>query len=46
MDWMSTMVMRWNSKNDKKPPFLARQISKWFYDTSTSTATRATRCGS
>jgi hypothetical protein len=27
-------------------PFLARQISKWFYDTSTGTATRAARCGS
>jgi hypothetical protein len=29
-----------------KTPFLACQISKWFYDTSTGTATRAARCGS
>jgi hypothetical protein len=29
-----------------KPPFLVRQMSKWFYDTSTSTSTRAVRCGS
>jgi hypothetical protein len=29
-----------------KTPFLARQMSKWFYDTSTGTATRAARCGS
>jgi hypothetical protein len=30
----------------KKAPFLARQILKWFYDTSTDTATRADHCGS
>jgi hypothetical protein len=29
-----------------KAPFLACQMSKWFYDTSTGTATRAARCGS
>jgi hypothetical protein len=26
--------------------FLARQMSKWFYDTSIGTATRAACCGS
>jgi hypothetical protein len=29
-----------------KTPFLAHQMSKWFYDTSIGTATRAVRCGS
>jgi hypothetical protein len=29
-----------------QPPFLARQMSKWFYDTSTGAATGAARCGS
>jgi hypothetical protein len=27
-------------------PYLAHQMSKWFYNTFTSTATRAVRCGS
>jgi hypothetical protein len=31
---------------EKRRPFLARQISKWFYDTSTGAATGATHCGS
>jgi hypothetical protein len=39
------MVMKLKTENDKKNPFLARQMSKWFYDTSTGTATRAARCG-
>jgi hypothetical protein len=30
----------------KCAPFLARQMSKWFYDTSTGAATGAARCGS
>jgi hypothetical protein len=30
----------------KSPPFLACKMSKWLYDTSTSTATRVARCGS
>jgi hypothetical protein len=29
-----------------KVPYLARQMSNWFYDTSTGTATRAAQCGS
>jgi hypothetical protein len=33
-------------KRNTKPPYLVRQISKWFYDTSTGTATRAACCGS
>jgi hypothetical protein len=32
-------------QENTKPPFLACQMSKWFYDTSTGTATRAARCG-
>jgi hypothetical protein len=34
------VAQSWNTQNDKKP-FLTRQMSKWFYDTSTGTATRA-----
>jgi hypothetical protein len=30
----------------EKPPFLAHQMSKWFYDTFTGTATRVAHCGS
>jgi hypothetical protein len=30
----------------KCAPYLARQVSKWFYDTSTGAATGAARCGS
>jgi hypothetical protein len=30
----------------KSVPFLARQMSKWFYNTSTGAATGAARCGS
>jgi hypothetical protein len=29
-----------------RAPFLARQMSKWFYDTSTGAVTEAARCGS
>jgi hypothetical protein len=29
-----------------KKTYLARQMPKWFYDTSTGTTTRAARCGS
>jgi hypothetical protein len=29
---------KYRSKRNTKPSFLVRQISKWFYDTSTSTA--------
>jgi hypothetical protein len=32
-------------KKNTKPPFPAHQISKWFYDTSTGTTTKAARCG-
>jgi hypothetical protein len=48
-EWTSTTVMKLKNKNDKKnlkPPFLACQMSKWFYDTSTGTATGAACCGS
>jgi hypothetical protein len=47
-EWTSTIVMKLKIKNDEKnlSPFLARQMSKWFYNTSTGTATRAARCGS
>jgi hypothetical protein len=47
---MSTMAMKLKTKNggknQKYSPFLARQMSKWFYDISTSTATGAAHCGS
>jgi hypothetical protein len=33
-------------QENTKPPFLSRQISKWFYDTSIGTATRVAHCGS
>jgi hypothetical protein len=33
------------STRNTKSPFLARQMSKWFYDTSTGAVTRATSCG-
>jgi hypothetical protein len=33
-------------QRNTKPPFLARQMSKWFYDTFTGAATRAAHCGS
>jgi hypothetical protein len=47
-EWTSTIVMKLKIKNDEKnlSPFLARQMSKWFYNTSTGTTTRAARCGS
>jgi hypothetical protein len=34
------------TKNGEMRPHLARQMSKWFYDTSTGAATGAARCGS
>jgi hypothetical protein len=42
-EWMSTMVMKLKTKNVKKnlSPFLACQMSKWFYNIFTGTATRA-----
>jgi hypothetical protein len=44
---MSTMVMKLEHQEQwEKLPYLAHQMSKWFYDTSTDTATRAARCGS
>jgi hypothetical protein len=48
-EWMSTMAMKLKTKNGGKNqicPFLARQMSKWLYDTSTGAATGAARCGS
>jgi hypothetical protein len=41
MECMSTMLAKLEHPEQQKAPFLACQISKWFYDTSTSTATRA-----
>jgi hypothetical protein len=48
-EWMSTMAMKLKTKNGGKNqiyPFLARQMSKWLYDTSIGVATGAVRCGS
>jgi hypothetical protein len=45
MEWMSTMVMKLeHHEMTKKCPFMAHQMSKWFYDASTGTATRAAHC--
>jgi hypothetical protein len=47
-EWTSTMVMELKTKNDgqNQPlPFLARQMSNLFYDTSIGPATGAARCG-
>jgi hypothetical protein len=33
-------------KNSNFPPFLTRQMSKWFYDTSTGAVSGAAHCGS
>jgi hypothetical protein len=33
------------TKNGEMRPFVVRQMSKWFYDTSTGAATGAARCG-
>jgi hypothetical protein len=36
---MSTMVMKLEHQEQReKPPYLARVMSKWFYDTSTGIA--------
>jgi hypothetical protein len=45
---MSTMVMKPEKPRTAKSasPYLARQMSKWFYDTSTGAATGAACCGS
>jgi hypothetical protein len=45
-EWTCTMLMKLKTKNDEKNlPFLARQMSKWFYDTFTGTTTRVSHCG-
>jgi hypothetical protein len=41
MECMSTMLVKLEHPERQKNPFLTRQMSKWFYDTSTGTATRA-----
>jgi hypothetical protein len=46
MDRMSTMVLMLEHQEQQKAPYLMCQMSKWFYGTSTGTATRAARCGS
>jgi hypothetical protein len=40
------MVMELENQEQQKAPFLVHQMSKWFYDTSADTATRAAHCGS
>jgi hypothetical protein len=45
MECMSTMLMKLEHQERRKAPFLAHQMSKWFYDTFTGTATKATCCG-
>jgi hypothetical protein len=35
-----------NQERRGGPPYLARQMSKWFYDTSTGAATGVAHCGS
>jgi hypothetical protein len=41
------MVMMLEEQEQREsPPYLAPQMLKWFYDTSTGTATRAAQCGS
>jgi hypothetical protein len=42
---MSTIVVKPKCR-EQFLPYLARKISKWFYDTSTGTAKRAAYCGS
>jgi hypothetical protein len=37
---------RKTKNGEMRRPYLARQMSKWFYDTSTGAATGAARCGS
>jgi hypothetical protein len=47
MDQMATMVMKLEQQEQQKSSsFLTHQMSKWFYNTSTGTATRAVYCGS
>jgi hypothetical protein len=48
MECMSTMLVKLEHQKRQKlhPPYLARQMLKWFYNTSTGTATRAARCDS
>jgi hypothetical protein len=50
-EWRSTMAMKLKTKNDGKNqmtalPYLARHMSKWFYDTLTGPPMEAARCGS
>jgi hypothetical protein len=40
MECMSTMLAKLKHPEQQKAPFLARQMSKWFYDTFTETTTR------
>jgi hypothetical protein len=46
MECMSTMLVKLEQQGRQKPLYLVRQMSKWFYDTSTGIATRAVHCGS
>jgi hypothetical protein len=43
---MPTMVMKLEHQEQWESSFLARQMSMWFYDTSSGTAERAARYGS
>jgi hypothetical protein len=40
------MAMNLEHQERQKAPYLACQMLKWFYATSTNTATRAVRCDS
>jgi hypothetical protein len=46
MDCMSTILVELEHQECQKPPYLTHQMLKWFYDTSTGTATRVARYGS
>jgi hypothetical protein len=38
------LLVKLEHQKRQKSPYLARQMSKWFYDTSTGTAMRASNC--
>jgi hypothetical protein len=46
MKCMSTMLVKLEHQERQKSPCLERQMSKWFYDTSTDTVMKVAPCGS
>jgi hypothetical protein len=46
MECMSTMLVKLEHQERQKSHCLERQMSNWFYDTSTGTATKVAHCGS